>query len=879
MIQDIRHTFLKYFQNNGHQIVTSSPLVPQNDPSLMFTNSGMVQFKNVFTGLETRPYKRATTAQKCLRAGGKHNDLDNVGYTARHHTFFEMLGNFSFGDYFKEEAILMAWELVTQHLGINKDKVYITVYMDDNDAASLWKKIAGLSDHKIIRISTSDNFWSMGDTGPCGPCSEIFYDHGAHIAGGLPGSPDQDGDRFVEIWNLVFMQFEQHADGRRTPLPQPSIDTGMGLERVQAVLEGVTNNYETDTLKALVVGASALTNTPQTDPYLISQRVIADHIRAASFLIADGVLPSNEGRGYVLRRIMRRAMRHGYLLGAKEPLLFRLFPILLDKMGTAYPELKRASDLITLTLRLEEEKFLETLARGMKVLEDEARTLAAGGLFSGKSAFKLYDTYGFPLDLTEDVLKSRSIQVDTSAFTAAMDEQKALARASWVGSGETTDDKIWFDIREKNGASEFLGYQTLEAEGTALALVHDGDSVHELKAGQSGFLITNQTPFYGESGGQMGDTGVFIGRHGHGTVTHTFRAGGDLVVHEITLTEGYIKHHDHVTLQVDVFRRNQLRANHSATHLLHAALQKHLGATVTQKGSLVAPDKLRFDFSHSHAVPHDTLINIEKDVNRMIRANEMVTTHVMSLDQAMEEGATALFGEKYRDSVRVVSMGESLSKELCGGTHVRYTGDIGLFKILSESGIASGVRRIEATTGEAAEDHMHQIEQGLKAVADRLKTSPKLILNRIDALMEEKKQIERDLKAIRTQSTQKSNISIEKSIIQDVQVWSLSLPGISSRDLKAHMDTYKKEVGSGVILLTSSEGEISTLLLGITPDLSSRFDASELIKHLASSIGLKGGGGRSDLAQAGGTVSHPISQAVDTLRKYIETHQSCLSKV
>lgn len=863
--EDIRNTFLKFFQKNGHQMVSSSPLVPHNDPSLMFTNSGMVQFKNVFTGLETRPYTTATTAQKCVRAGGKHNDLENVGYTARHHTFFEMLGNFSFGDYFKEEAIKYAWDLLTGEFKLSPDKLYITVFSEDDEAFGLWKKIAGFSDHKIIRIPTSDNFWSMGDTGPCGPCTEIFYDHGAHIPGGLPGTPEQDGDRFVEIWNLVFMQYEQQKDGSRILLPKASVDTGMGLERVAAVLQGVTNNYDTDVLKTLVVAVAEKTKTVTEGDHLISQRVIADHLRASCFLIADGVLPSNEGRGYVLRRIMRRAMRHAYMLKAKEPLLCQLVPFLIQKMGNAYPELERAQELITLTLRLEEERFSDAFVRGVKVLEDEVKNLSTSVL-SGQAAFKLYDTYGFPLDLTQDILKNRHINVDTEEFTRLMQQQKESARASWVGSGDSSTEALWFDLWEKCGSTEFVGYHTDSLEASILALVKDGKSVSSLQEGDRGFLIANQTPFYGESGGQMGDEGLFLGADSKGIVTATLKKVDGLIVHEITLNKGHLKVGDPVTLTIDKDRRTRLRANHSATHLLHESLRRFLGSSVTQKGSLVAPDRLRFDFSHPQAVSKEILSQVEKDINAQIRGNALVSTQTSTPEEAMKAGAKALFGEKYGDEVRVVSMGHEhdvYSVELCGGTHVERLGDVGMFKILSESGVSSGVRRIEAITGLAVEDYVADMENSLIMMAQTLKVGVKAVPARLQALVEEKKQLEKQVKSFKSSSGVQGQESLEE--IHNVAVLIHQVKDVPMADLKPLMDILKQKVGSGIIFLTSVVEDKATALVGVTQDLVSKYNAKDLIQPVAVALGGKGGGGRPDLAQCGGISSH-IPHAIESLK-------------
>src|SRR5690349_2541427 len=732
---DIRAAFLGFFQRHGHEIVPSSPLVPRNDPTLLFTNAGMVQFKNVFTGQEKRDYVRAATSQKCVRAGGKHNDLENVGYTARHHTFFEMLGNFSFGDYFKDVAIELAWKLITKEYGLPEEKLLVTVFSEDDEAAELWKKIAGLPESKVIRIPTSDNFWQMGDTGPCGPCSEIFYDHGPKIPGGPPGSADADGDRFIEIWNLVFMQYEQRAPGDRVPLPRPSIDTGMGLERIAAVMQGKHDNYDIDLMRTLILASAEASGVASDGPQAVSHRVIADHLRSSSFLIADGVLPSKEGRGYVLRRIMRRAMRHAHIIGCEAPLMWRLVPALVRQMGQAFPELVRAEALITETLRLEETSFKQTLDRGLRLLEEETAKLGKGQAFPGEVAFKLYDTYGFPLDLTQDVLRVQGREVAVAAFNSAMERQRAEARKSWVGSGEAATEQVWFELRDEVGATEFLGYDAHVAEGKIVAIVVDGKPVKEAKAGSDAGILVNQTPFYAESGGQIGDTGtMFSHSGGEFAVRDTQKRAGELFVHLGSLTHGALKLGDFVELRIDESRRAALRANHSVTHLLHQALRRRLGEHVTQKGSLVAPDRLRFDFSHPRALTGEDLHVIESEVNARIRENSAVSTRLMTPDKAVAAGALALFGEKYGDEVRVVAMGEEsdgqgraprhFSVELCGGTHVRRTGDIGYFKIVSESAVAAGVRRIEALTGAAAEAHVENEEGWLRDAANTLRTSP-----------------------------------------------------------------------------------------------------------------------------------------------------------
>ncbi len=865
-VNEIRSTFLDYFRKEGHEVVASSPLVPRNDPTLMFTNAGMVQFKNVFTGLETRPYSRATTSQKCVRAGGKHNDLDNVGYTARHHTFFEMLGNFSFGDYFKERAIELAWNLITREFGLAKDRLLVTVYHTDDAAADLWKRIAGLPDEKIIRIPTSDNFWAMGDTGPCGPCSEIFYDHGDHIPGGPPGSPDEDGDRFIEIWNLVFMQYEQVTKEERIELPRPSIDTGMGLERVAAVLQGVHDNYDIDLFKALIRASEEATGVPALGANRASHRVIADHLRASSFLIADGVLPSNEGRGYVLRRIMRRAMRHAQLLGAKEPLMWRLVPALVREMGQAYPELVRAQSLISETLKLEETRFRKTLARGLTLLNEATEGLGSGGRLDGETAFRLYDTYGFPLDLTQDALRQRDIAVDLEGFNAAMERQKAEARANWAGSGEAATETIWFGVREKTGATEFLGYDTEQAEGIVQALVQDGKEVESASAGQKVAVVVNQTPFYGESGGQMGDTGTISGEGFSIEVEDTQKKGDGVVVHLGKVAKGTVKPGAAVELRVDHARRSKLRSNHSATHLIHEALREVLGTHVAQKGSLVAPDRLRFDISHNKAVSPDEIEQVERMANEIVVQNGPVTTRLMSVDDARAEGAMALFGEKYGDEVRVVSMGTALhgekanrpySIELCGGTHVGATGDIGLIRIVSDSPVAAGVRRIEALTGEAARRYLDEQERRLKSAAAVLKVSPSDVPARVEALVEERRKLERELAEARRKLALGGGSGGEAaSEVQDVagtKFLGKVVEGVSPRDLKSLADEGKKSVGSGVVTFVGvAEDGKASVVVAVTDDLTARFSAVDLVRKASEALGGQGGGGRPDMAQAGG---------------------------
>jgi alanyl-tRNA synthetase len=862
-VNDIRREFLDFFARNDHTVVPSSSLVPRNDPTLMFTNAGMVQFKNVFTGLEKRPYSRAVTSQKCVRAGGKHNDLDNVGYTARHHTFFEMLGNFSFGDYFKERAIELAWNLITKDFALPVERLLITVYIDDDEAFSLWKKIAGLPESKILRIAGSDNFWAMGDTGPCGPCSEIFYDHGAHIPGGPPGSPDAEGDRFIEIWNLVFMQYEQLADGRRLDLPHPSIDTGMGLERFAAVLQGTHDNYGIDLFRTIIQVIADLTKVSPDGPQKASHRVIADHLRASAFLIADGVLPSNEGRGYVLRRIMRRAMRHAELLGAKEPLMWKLVPVLVREMGQAFPELQRAEALITETLKLEETRFRATLARGIAILDEESAGLSKGAMFDGETAFTLYDTYGFPLDLTQDALRARGISVDLAAFNDAMQRQREKARASWSGSGEAAQETVWFGLREKIGATEFLGYETEAAEGIVSALVKDGKEVAELKKGDIGVVIVNQTPFYGESGGQVGDTGEMRREGVKLAVTNTQKHAGDVFAHVVTVEQGSVKGGDPLLLEVDHARRGAIRQNHSATHLLHEALRQVLGDHVAQKGSLVAPDRLRFDFSHPKPISAGELERVEDIANDIVLQNSAVTTRLMAVDDAIASGARALFGEKYGDEVRVVAMGEGSgntlgwSVELCGGTHVKRTGDIGVISVLSDSGVAAGVRRIEALTGRAARKAANAQIHTIKAAAAELKTPPEELPTRIAALLDERKKLERDLSDARRKLAMggggKADGAGDVRSVGDVKLLAREVSGIEIKDLKSLADEGKKQLGSGVVALvaTSEDGKAS-IVVGVTPDLVSRFSAVDLVRKASEALGGKGGGGKPDMAQAGG---------------------------
>ena len=859
-VNEIRSAYLNYFAKNGHEIVPSSPLVPRNDPTLMFTNAGMVQFKNVFTGLEKRPYVRATSSQKCVRAGGKHNDLDNVGYTARHHTFFEMLGNFSFGDYFKERAIELAWNLITREYGLPKDKLLVTVYSEDEEAFGLWKKVAGLPESKIIKIATSDNFWQMGDTGPCGPCSEIFFDHGDKVWGGPPGSAEEDGDRFIEIWNLVFMQFDQIAPGNRVSLPKPSIDTGMGLERIAAVLQGKHDNYDIDLFVSLIRAIADLTGADPQGEQKASLRVIA-----------DGVLPSNEGRGYVLRRIMRRAMRHGQLLGAKEPLMYRLVWALVREMGQAYPELVRAENLIEETLKLEETRFRKTLDRGLSILDEKSASLKKGDMFDGETAFTLYDTYGFPLDLTQDALRNRGIGVDIASFTDAMDQQRAKARAAWAGSGDTAAENIWFPLREKLGATEFLGYDTEIAEGVVTALVKDGKEADSAKTGDSVAIVMNQTPFYAESGGQVGDTGVLTGDGARVRITDTQKKAGDLYVHLGTVEQGTLKPGLPLQLEVDHGRRTSIRANHSATHLLHEALRQVLGDHIAQRGSLVSQERLRFDFAHNKPITPEELRRIEDIANDVVLENGEVVTRSMAIDDARESGARALFGEKYGDEVRVVSMGSAAregaasnalgwSVELCGGTHVKRTGDIGLISISGESAVASGVRRIEALTGNNARHAVNATIQTAKAAAAEMKTTLDDLPARVASLIEERKKLERELSDARKKlamgggsSANGSAAASDIRTVGDVKLLARAVQGIEIKDLKSLADQGKKQIGSGVVALvaTSEDGKAS-VVVGVTPDLTSRFSAVDLVRKASEVLGGKGGGGKPDMAQAGG---------------------------
>ena len=875
---EIRRSFLDYFAGNEHAEVPSAPLVPYNDPTLMFVNAGMVPFKNAFTGLETPPAPRATSSQKCVRAGGKHNDLDNVGYTARHHTFFEMLGNFSFGDYFKEQAILHAWTLLTREWGISPDRLTATVYHTDDEAFDLWRKISGLPEERIIRIPTSDNFWSMGDTGPCGPCSEIFYDHGEHIFGGPPGSPDEDGDRFVEIWNLVFMQFDQQADGSRSDLPKPSIDTGMGLERIAAVMQGVHDNYDTDTFKALIAASEGLTGIKADGESKASHRVIADHLRSTSFLMADGVLPSNEGRGYVVGRIMRRAMRHAHLLGASEPLMHRLVPALVTEMGQAYPELQRGQALIQEVLEREETQFRSTLDKGLKLLDEATGDMGEGGTLPGETAFKLYDTYGFPYDLTEDALRSRGIGVDREGFDAAMERQKAAARAAWKGSGEAASGEVWFDIAEREGATEFTGYSSTGGEGTVVAIVKDGEEVTRAGAGEQVTILTNQTPFYGESGGQTGDAGTITTPAGlMAKVSDTSKPLGRLHSHHAIIESGEVAIGDTVHLQIDAERRDRVRANHSATHLVHAALRNTLGDHVTQKGSLVAEDRLRFDFSHPKPLSDEEIAAIEAEVNAEIRANEPVGTTLMTPDDAVAAGALALFGEKYGDEVRVLSMGRksgegrNYSVELCGGTHVNATGDIGLFRIVSEGAVSSGVRRIEALTGEAARRWLVDREEALKAAAGAIRATPEEVPGRIAALLDERKRLEKELaeakKALALGAgAGEGGAQPAEEDVAGIKFSGQVIEGLNPKELRPLLDEAKNRLGSGIAAICAVNEGKAAFAAAVTDDLTDRFSAVDLVRAGVEALGGKGGGGRPDMAQGGGPDGSKAAEAIAAVK-------------
>ncbi|MBP0439778.1 alanine--tRNA ligase [Tianweitania sediminis] len=880
-VNDIRSTFLDYFAANGHQVVSSSPLVPRNDPTLMFTNAGMVQFKNVFTGLEQRPYTRASTAQKSVRAGGKHNDLDNVGYTARHLTFFEMLGNFSFGDYFKAEAIELAWNLITREFALPRDKLLVTVYHTDDEAAALWKKIAGFSDDKIIRIATSDNFWAMGDTGPCGPCSEIFIDRGEHIWGGPPGSPEEDGDRFLEFWNLVFMQYEQVTKEERVDLPRPSIDTGMGLERMASILQGVESVFETDLFRHLIDAIASALGKGTTPETIASYRVIADHLRSSCFLIADGVLPSNEGRGYVLRRIMRRAMRHAQLLGASDTVMWKLVPALVREMGQAYPELVRGQALITETLKLEESRFRKTLARGLTLLSEATEDLGEGGTLDGETAFKLYDTFGFPLDLTQDALRQRGIGVDVAAFDTAMQRQKAEARANWSGSGDAATETVWFAVRDRVGATEFLGYDTEQAEGVVTALVRENAEIDEASERETVLVVVNQTPFYGESGGQVGDTGTMTGEGFKLEITDTQKKGDGIFVHAAKVVSGLVRTGMAVEMTVDHARRTRLRANHSATHLIHEALREVLGTHVAQKGSLVAPERLRFDISHPKPMSPAELEDVERMANAIVVQNSPVTTRLMAVDDAIAEGAMALFGEKYGDEVRVVSMGtatdgeragKAYSTELCGGTHVTATGDIGLIRLLADTAVAAGVRRIEAVTGDAARRHLDEQDRRLKAVATALKVAPADAPARVEALVEERRKLERELADARRKlalggGNSEAGGGANSETVAGITFVGRSVTGVAPKDLKPLVDDAKGQIGSGIVVFIGvGEDNKASAVVGVTPDLVGRFSAVDLVRVASGALGGQGGGGRPDMAQAGGPDGSRAGEAIAAVR-------------
>ena len=870
-LKEIRNTYLNFFAKNGHKIVPSSSLVPDNDPTLMFTNSGMVQFKNILAGNEPRDYTRATTSQKSVRAGGKHNDLDSVGYDVRHHTFFEMLGNFSFGDYFKDDAIRWAWELLTKDFDMPKDRLAVTIYHNDDEAYNIWKKVSGLPDDRIIRIATKDNFWQMGDTGPCGPCSEIFYDHGPEVWGGLPGTPEEDGDRWIEIWNLVFDQFEDLPDGTRVPLKRPSIDTGMGLERISAILQGVHSNFEIDIFQKLIKAIADIANSDPNGPLKASHNVIADHLRSTCFLIADGVLPSNEGRGYVLRRIMRRAMRHAHMLGVSEPMMYKLVPALQEQMGEAYPELYRAEGLITETLKMEETRFGKTLEKGLSLLDAETEGLKAGDKLSGETAFKLYDTYGFPLDLTQDALKNKNIEVDVAGFDAAMERQKAEARKNWAGSGDAGTEKIWFELKDKLGATEFLGYNTLKSDGMVTALVQDGKEVSQVTGGTFQ-LIANQTPFYGESGGQLGDTGVVSNGSFRAAVNDVKKKLDGLFVHYCTLLGGEAKTGETASFEVDKAHRAATAANHSVTHILHHVLQNKYGKQVTQKGSMVAHDKMRFDIAYNKQISETELREIENEVNALIRANAPVHTVLMSKDEAVELGAMALFGEKYGDEVRVIMMGEKdcpFSIELCGGTHVKRTGDIGYFNIVSESAIAAGVRRLECVTGPGAELFVQGIEDKLHRVGQALKSNFNDIEARIHSLLEEKKKLEADIFNLKKSfvSNKAADNQDKVETVNGVKFIGREIPNIHPKELKAFIDEINKTIGSGVVVLATNKDDKASIVVGVTKDLINKYSAVELVKIASTAVGGSGGGGRPDMAQAGGPDGSKIGEAIEAIRK------------
>ena len=883
-LNEIRNTFLKYFEKNDHKIVESSNLVPNNDPTLMFANSGMVQFKNVFTGLEKRDYKRATTSQKCVRAGGKHNDLENVGYTPRHHTFFEMLGNFSFGDYFKERAIELAWNLITKDFGLDKNRLYFTVFNEDEEAFKLWKKISGLNENRIIKISTSDNFWSMGETGPCGPCSEIFYDHGDHLKGGLPGSKDQDGDRYIEIWNLVFMQYEQVSKDKRIDLPKPSVDTGMGLERMAALLQGTHDNYKTDHFLKLINSISETVKVKPNENNLSSFRVIADHLRASSFLLAEGVLPSNEGRGYVLRRIMRRGMRHSHLLGSKEPIFFNIFKTLLDEMSKNYPELKRAESLIKETLKMEEEKFLVLLERGMKILDDEISKIDK--VLPGEVAFKLYDTYGFPLDLTEDILKNKSLKVDNTKFDEMMKKSRELAKKNWKGSGDSSVSEIWFNLKEKIGPTEFLGYETNQAEGSVTAIIKDDKEIQQLKEGEEGQIILNQTPFYGESGGQVGDKGTITSGENEFEVTDVQKKIGNLFVHFGKVSKGTIKLKDNVELKINTERRQNIRAYHSATHLLHESLRRTLGTHVMQKGSLVAPDRLRFDFSHMKPITDEEMKKIDENVNKFVNSKTEVVTRLMTPEEGIEQGAMALFGEKYGDEVRVVFMGEEgnkyFSTELCGGTHVKNTGEVGKFKVVSQSSIAAGVRRVEALRDKQLEEYLkskdkmsslssQKNEETVKSLSSEITKLGGKPIKKSDDLKITIKELTKQLEEITVKSilSDKKKNTIKDQNIKKINIRFQKVDDLPFKELRRLVDQAKKDIKEGIVVIYAIKDEKIGLAVGVTDALTKKYDAIKFVKSGSEILGGKGGGGRSDFAQAGGVHSNKIEESFEKIKSLI----------
>ncbi len=872
-LKDIRSTYLNFFAKHGHKIVPSSSLVPDNDPTLMFTNSGMVQFKHIFTGNETRDYTRATTSQKSVRAGGKHNDLDNVGYTVRHHTFFEMLGNFSFGDYFKDDAIAWAWELVTKEFCLPKDRLAVTVYHTDDEAHDIWKKVSGLPEDRIIRIATKDNFWQMGDTGPCGPCSEIFYDHGPEVWGGLPGTPEEDGDRWIEIWNLVFDQFEDLPDGSRIPLKKKCIDTGMGLERISAILQGVHSNYDIDLFRNIIKDIADLANSDPNGPLKASHNVIADHLRSTAFLIADGVLPSNEGRGYVLRRIMRRAMRHAYMLGVKEPMIYKLLPSLQREMGEAYPELYRAEALIKETIKTEETRFLRTLDKGLRLLDDASADLGAGDTLSGETAFKLYDTYGFPLDLTQDALRAKNISVDTKGFDAAMARQKAEARKNWAGSGDTGTENIWFEVQDKVGSTEFLGYNTLKTDAQVTALVKDGQMLNTITSGEF-YLVANQTPFYAEMGGQVGDTGMLYGPETTIEVTDTKHKLDGISVHCCKLIKGSVKVGDTLTFHVNEERRAAICANHSVTHLAHRALREVLGNHVSQKGSLVGPDRMRFDISHPKQITAEELRQVENIVNEAIRKNYAITTTIMSQDEAIKLGAMALFGEKYGDEVRVITMGnddEVFSRELCGGTHAKHTGDIGYFNIVSESAVAAGIRRIECVTGRGAEEYVQHMEDKLHAISQTLKSDFNNLESRIKQLLEDKKKLENDLLNLKKSFVNNKAADNKDSfeVVNGIKFVAKAIPDVHPKELKSFIDEINKSLGSGIVVLGTGKDGKASIVVGVTPDLTNKYSAIDLVKIASSAVGGQGGGGRPDMAQAGGPNGNKLEDAFTAVKQAI----------